>query len=69
MTTENLSPPELRRAGIRALIDRLGLSGTVRFLQQFDAGYGDYTHEREQWLSGLTVDDIVQDVEDTGQKQ
>lgn len=69
MTTENLSPPELRRAGIRALIDRLGLSGTVRFLQQFDAGYGDYTREREQWLSGLTVDDIVQDVEDTGQKQ
>lgn len=34
-------------AGIQALKDALGPVGMVRFLQQYDLGYGDYTKEKQ----------------------
>ncbi|WP_302884592.1 hypothetical protein [Kovacikia minuta] len=34
----------------------------VRFLQQLDAGSGDYTKERHQWQDGLDVAEIVAQV-------
>ena len=42
--------PELRRAGIEALVKALGPVGMARFLQQFDPGRGDYTAERDRIL-------------------
>lgn len=39
---------EIRKTGYKALIDALGVVGTLRFLQQLDAGTGDYTQERQQ---------------------
>jgi len=65
VNTKTLTTPEIRIAGMKALLDRLGLAGTVRFLQQFDGGSGDYTKERQQWLKGLTVDEISADIEQT----
>jgi hypothetical protein len=32
---------------------------TVRFMNQFMIGYGNYTEERETLFANLTVDDIV----------
>lgn len=37
---------EIRTAGLQALEEALGPEGTIRFLQQFDQGRGDYTSER-----------------------
>lgn len=37
---------EIRQQGYKALIDSLGVVGMLRFLQQFEAGYGDYTSEK-----------------------
>ncbi|HYW12500.1 MAG TPA: hypothetical protein VE871_11085 [Longimicrobium sp.] len=37
---------EIRRVGLDALARELGPVGTVRFLQQFETGSGDYTAER-----------------------
>ena len=37
---------EIRKTGYKALIDALGVVGTLRFLQQLDIGSGDYTKER-----------------------
>ncbi len=54
-----LSLPEIRREGLRALLERLGPGGTLRFLQQFDPGQGDYTAERAQWLEGMTIEEIL----------
>ena len=34
----------------------------VRFLQQFELGGGDYTHDREQWLQGVTVEQVVAEI-------
>lgn len=41
------NPMEIRMAGIQALKDALGPVGLVRFLQQYDLGYGDYTKEKQ----------------------
>jgi exopolyphosphatase/pppGpp-phosphohydrolase len=49
---------EIRQQGYKALINALGVAGTLRFLQQLEVGYGDYTKERHQWLNQLTIDDF-----------
>jgi hypothetical protein len=49
---------EIRQQGYKALIDALGVAGTLKFLQQLEVGYGDYTKERHQWLNQLTIDDF-----------
>lgn len=48
MLNVNLNNPfEIRTAGMQALREVLGPVGMVRFMQQFDLGYGDYTKERQ----------------------
>lgn len=48
MLNINLNNPiEIRTVGMQALKDVLGPVGMVRFMQQFDLGYGDYTKERQ----------------------
>lgn len=59
----NATLPELRRAGIEALVKALGPVGMARFLQQFDPGRGDYTAERERILGSPTVDELMDEVE------
>jgi len=49
---------ELRKQGYQALVDSLGVVGMLRFLQQLEVGYGDYTAERHQWLDELTLADF-----------
>jgi hypothetical protein len=45
------------------LLDRLGPAGTIRFLQQYEPGRGDYTRERQQWLGDVTLDPAVEAIE------
>lgn len=40
------NPKEIRTVGIKALKEALGPVGAVRFIQQYDLGYGDYTKEK-----------------------
>lgn len=44
---------------IRILSKELGIVNTIRFLNQFSAGYGNYTEERATLFDDLSVDDIV----------
>ena len=39
---------EIRKVGLQALKDALGPVGMVRFIQQYETGYGDYTKEKYQ---------------------
>lgn len=59
-----MTPMELRRQGLAALRKELGYVGMVRFLNQTDAGSGDYTKERHQWQERLTVADIVAQIKE-----
>ncbi|MBI4331399.1 MAG: hypothetical protein HY673_08975 [Chloroflexi bacterium] len=57
-----MTPNEIRKRGIEALSKALGPIGMVRFLQQFDAGTGDYTAERKQWLQDLKLEDVIDEI-------
>jgi hypothetical protein len=61
------TPAELRRAGIDALVRALGPVGMARFLQQFDAGHGDYTADRDRILGNPTVDDLMDELDNRRQ--
>ncbi len=56
---------QVTQEAIRVLCREIGLVNTVRFVNQFTAGYGNYTEEREQLFAGLTLDDIVSDIRRT----
>jgi hypothetical protein len=45
-----------------ALIREVGVVDTVRFLNQFRTGSGDYTAEREELFRGMSVKDIIDDI-------
>jgi hypothetical protein len=49
---------ELVRQGYQALVDTLGVVDTIRFIQHFSPGQGDYTKERNEWLGQISLEDI-----------
>ena len=69
MDIQTLNPAALRKLGIEALAKALGPVGTVRFLQQFETGVGDYTKEREQWLKELDIKTIADEIRNRRKKK
>ena len=63
-----LSAYELRREGWIALTERLGVSGAIRFLMQYDPGHGDYTEERRRIFADLTLDAVLDEMKAGGGK-
>jgi hypothetical protein len=49
---------EIYREGLKALRERLGRAGMVRFLQQFETGKGDYSRERHKWVDRMSLEDL-----------
>jgi hypothetical protein len=58
MTTTYLTPNEIRAIGFEALLRELGPAGTIRFIQQYETGRGDYTRDRRKWLPKKSVREI-----------
>ena len=54
MKTQN----EIIKQGYDALINSLGVTDTIRFIQYFSPGKGDYTKERHQWLDEKTLAEV-----------
>nr|VFK00728.1 MAG: hypothetical protein BECKH772B_GA0070898_102016 [Candidatus Kentron sp. H]VFK00740.1 MAG: hypothetical protein BECKH772A_GA0070896_102006 [Candidatus Kentron sp. H]VFK04676.1 MAG: hypothetical protein BECKH772C_GA0070978_101986 [Candidatus Kentron sp. H] len=50
---------EISNRAKSALIQELGVVDTMRFLNQFRAGSGDYTAEREQLFKGESVKSLA----------
>ena len=59
-----LSNYEIRREGWKALTEVLGVAGAMRFMMQYDPGYGDYTQERRELLADLTLDEAIRRMRD-----
>ncbi len=49
----------LTERATRALIEELGVVDTMRFLNQFREGSGNYTTERKALFKGTSVEDLV----------
>ena len=50
---------EITRHAIDLLSKEMGIVDTVRFLNQFTTGYGNYTEEREALFKDMTLDEIL----------
>jgi hypothetical protein len=59
MNIETKSLSDITQQALVLLAKELGIADTVRFLNQFTAGYGDYTTERDTLFGDLTLDEIL----------
>lgn len=62
MTSRPKTLNEVRAAGITALTRSLGPVDTIRFLQLFDPGHGDYTAAREALLRNPPLDEVLEEL-------
>jgi hypothetical protein len=58
MITETLPLAEITKEALRVLYREIGVANTIRFVNQFTTGYGDYTQERKVLFKDLTLDDL-----------
>lgn len=49
---------KIRREGLKALKEKLGVEGMIKFIQMYSDGKGDYTKEREEILKEITIEDF-----------
>ncbi len=54
---------EIRMEGWKALTDRLGPGGAMRFMMQYDPGHGDYSKERHEIFADVTLDKLLESLE------
>ncbi len=59
MTVQTRPLAEVTRRAIAVLTRELGAADTLRFVNQFMTGLGDYTAEREQLFAGETLEQII----------
>ena len=50
MNAETMTLDQIRTIGINALNQSLGPVGMIRFFQQTEMGWGNYTSDSERWL-------------------
>ena len=59
---------EITVEALRLLYKQLGAVNTIRFLQQFTNGLGNYTEEREVLFADQTLDDLVKQIKERRQR-
>lgn len=62
MNTETRPISEISRRATHILFKEMGIVDTIRFLNQFSIGHGDYTKEREKWLGDISLDDATSQI-------
>jgi hypothetical protein len=57
--SSSMSTYQIRLEGWKALAERLGPAGAMRFMMQYDPGHGDYTKERQEIFADLELEDLL----------
>lgn len=55
---DDLTQEKIRRDGLKALKEKLGVEGMIKFIQMYSDGKGDYTEERRKVLKDLNKEDL-----------
>ena len=63
--SSSMSLYQIRMEGWKVFTERLGPAGAMRFMMQYDPGHGDYTKEQHQLFAALTIEQLIQSVEQT----
>jgi hypothetical protein len=53
----------INESATNILIKELGVIDTLRFINQFTTGYGNYTEERRMMVDTMTLEEIISDIE------
>ena len=53
---------EIHKKGYQVLAKELGITGFIRFIQEFETGEGDYTKDRHKWQDKYIVEKIVEEI-------
>jgi hypothetical protein len=59
MNLETRTISQISHRATRILFEKMGVVDTIRFLNQFSIGQGDYTKDREKWLRDISLDDVI----------
>jgi hypothetical protein len=62
MATPLKTLAEINQEAIRILSREIGVANTLRFINQFTPGTGNYTEERREMYSRLELDDLVGEI-------
>ena len=54
---------EIKSKGWNALVKELGHAGATKFILLYELGEGDYNKERRGLFNGITIEDILKDIE------
>ena len=49
---------KIRKEGLKALKEKLGVDGMIKFIQMYSDGNGDYTKDREEILKDVTIEEF-----------
>lgn len=60
---------KIRQEGLKALKDKLGPIGMIKFIQMYSDGEGDYTKERRKKLAELKEGDLKEYLKNGKQNQ
>jgi hypothetical protein len=60
---------EITQQATTILVREIGVVDTLRFLNQFQAGKGDYTKERGDWLDQLSLEEITAEIKAKRQRR
>ncbi len=63
MTVEVKPLVEITHDALSLLCKQLGLVNTIRFINQFTTGYGNYTEERREIFSDMKLEEIIAEIE------
>lgn len=69
MLADTLPLAEVTKEALRVLYKEIGIVNTVRFVNQFTVGYGNYVEERKILFADMTLDDVFTEMEKARQKQ
>lgn len=62
MTLQLKPLTEITHTAIQVLCKEIGVVNTIRFINQFATGHGNYTEERRQLFGELSLDNIVAEI-------
>ena len=68
MIAETKPLAEITHEAIQILFREIGVVNTVRFINQYTNGFGNYTEERRELFENATLDDLVSQIKQRREK-
>jgi hypothetical protein len=60
----SMSLYQIRMEGWKALTERLGPGGAMRFMMQYDPGDGDYSRDRHEIFAALSMEELLEGIKE-----